>query len=54
MQLDIIAHPGTLRDSQEHAQQVEATGFGAIWWGPMQVVPLVARAPLRPCRPSDS
>ena len=32
MELDIIAHPGKLRDSQEHAQQVEAAGFGSVWW----------------------
>lgn len=32
MELDIIAHPGTLRASQEHARQVEAAGFGSIWW----------------------
>ena len=32
MELDIIAHPGTLQASQEHARQVEAAGFGAIWW----------------------
>jgi probable F420-dependent oxidoreductase len=32
MQLDIIAHPGTLKRSQEHARQVEDAGFGAIWW----------------------
>jgi probable F420-dependent oxidoreductase len=32
MELDIIAHPGNLRDSQEHAQQVEAAGFGSVWW----------------------
>ena len=32
MELDIIAHPGTLAASQEHARQVEAAGFGSIWW----------------------
>ena len=32
MELDIIAHPGTLQASQEHARQVEAAGFGSIWW----------------------
>lgn len=32
MELDIIAHPGQLKASQEHAQQVEAAGFGAVWW----------------------
>jgi len=32
MELDIIAHPGKLRDSQEHAQQVESAGFGSVWW----------------------
>ena len=32
MELDIIAHPGTLQRSHEHAQQVEQAGFGAIWW----------------------
>lgn len=32
MELDIIAHPGTLQASQEHARQVEAAGFGTIWW----------------------
>ncbi|MBW2424363.1 MAG: TIGR03617 family F420-dependent LLM class oxidoreductase [Deltaproteobacteria bacterium] len=32
MELDIIAHPSDLRGSQVHAQQVEAAGFGAIWW----------------------
>lgn len=32
MELDIIAHPKSLRESQRHAQEVEAAGFGAIWW----------------------
>ena len=32
MELDIIAHPGTLQASQAHAQQVEAAGFGSVWW----------------------
>ncbi len=32
MELDIIAHPGSLSASQEHARQVEAAGFGSIWW----------------------
>ena len=32
MELDIIAHPGNLKASQEHAQQVEAAGFGSVWW----------------------
>lgn len=32
MELDIIAHPGTLQASRAHAQQVEAAGFGTIWW----------------------
>jgi probable F420-dependent oxidoreductase len=32
MELDIIAHPGNLKESQEHAQQVEAAGFGSVWW----------------------
>lgn len=32
MELDIIAHPRSLAGSQEHAKQVEAAGFGTIWW----------------------
>ena len=32
MELDIIAHPGKLAASQQHAREVEETGFGAIWW----------------------
>jgi probable F420-dependent oxidoreductase len=32
MELDIIAHPGALQASQEHARQVEEAGFGGIWW----------------------
>jgi probable F420-dependent oxidoreductase len=32
MELDIIAHPGSLQESQDHAREVEAAGFGAIWW----------------------
>jgi probable F420-dependent oxidoreductase len=32
MELDIIAHPRSLAGSQEHAQQVEAAGFGGVWW----------------------
>jgi hypothetical protein len=32
MELDIIAHSSDLHGSQVHAQQVEAAGFGAIWW----------------------
>lgn len=32
MELDIIAHPGTIQASHEHAKQVEDAGFGAIWW----------------------
>ena len=32
MELDIIAHPGSLQASQEHARQVEVAGFGSIWW----------------------
>ena len=32
MQLDIIAHPGALTASQAHAREVEAAGFGAVWW----------------------
>jgi probable F420-dependent oxidoreductase len=32
MELDIIAHPGALKVSQEHSQQVEAAGFGGVWW----------------------
>ncbi|MBJ20315.1 MAG: TIGR03617 family F420-dependent LLM class oxidoreductase [bacterium] len=32
MELDIIAHPGSLQASQAHAQEVEAAGFGSVWW----------------------
>jgi probable F420-dependent oxidoreductase len=32
MELDIIAHPGNLKQSQLHAQQVEEAGFGSVWW----------------------
>jgi probable F420-dependent oxidoreductase len=32
MELDIIAHPGNLKQSQLHAQQVEEAGFGSGWW----------------------
>lgn len=32
MELDIIAHPKDLRGSQAHAREVEAAGFGGIWW----------------------
>ncbi len=32
MELDIIAHPGSLQESAEHARQVEAAGFGSVWW----------------------
>ncbi len=32
MELDIIAHPSTLVNSQRHAQEVEAAGFGSVWW----------------------
>jgi probable F420-dependent oxidoreductase len=32
MELDIIAHPGALKASQLHAQQVEEAGFGGVWW----------------------
>lgn len=32
MELDIIAHPGKLAASQQHAREVEEAGFGAIWW----------------------
>lgn len=32
MELDIIAHPGKLAASAEHAKQVEDAGFGSIWW----------------------
>ncbi len=32
MELDIIAHPSTLAGSQDHARQVEAAGFGGVWW----------------------
>jgi len=32
MELDIIAHPGRLSASQQHAREVEQAGFGAIWW----------------------
>jgi len=32
MELDIIAHPRALEESQAHARQVEAAGFGGIWW----------------------
>ena len=32
MELDIIAHPQSIKASQEHAQQVEAAGFGSVWW----------------------
>jgi len=32
MELDIIAHPGSLKASQQHAREVEAAGFGSIWW----------------------
>ena len=32
MELDIIAHPGLLQESAEHARQVEEADFGGIWW----------------------
>ena len=32
MELDIIAHPKGLAESQEHARQLEEAGFGSIWW----------------------
>ncbi len=32
MELDIIAHPGRLQASQQHAREVEEAGFGTIWW----------------------
>ena len=32
MELDIIAHPGPLKASQLHAQQIEEAGFGGVWW----------------------
>ncbi len=32
MELDIIAHPKGLADSQAHARQLEEAGFGSIWW----------------------
>jgi probable F420-dependent oxidoreductase len=32
MELDIIAHPGKLAASAEHAKQVEEAGFGSVWW----------------------
>ena len=32
MELDIIAHPGGLEESQEHARQIEQAGFGSVWW----------------------
>lgn len=32
MELDIIAHPGKIQESAQHAREVEEAGFGAIWW----------------------
>lgn len=32
MELDIIAHPGGLVESGNHARQVEEAGFGSVWW----------------------
>lgn len=32
MELDIIAHPGKIQQSHEHAREVEEAGFGAVWW----------------------
>ena len=32
MELDIIGHPKRLSESQQHAREVEAAGFGGIWW----------------------
>ena len=32
MELDIIAHPRGLKESQDHARQIEEAGFGSVWW----------------------
>ena len=32
MELDIIAHPRGLKESQAHAKQIEEAGFGSVWW----------------------
>ena len=32
MELDIIAHPRSLQWSQDHAKEIEAAGFGSVWW----------------------
>jgi len=32
MELDIIAHPRALKESQAHAKEIEEAGFGSVWW----------------------